>query len=216
MRNIEWLNEDSRVFLARGYLREGVTPEERIEVISNAAAKYLHKIDGFKEKFLDYLARGYYSLASPVWSNFGETRGLPISCNGQFVDDSMDDILYCNGETGMMTKHGAGTSAYFGALRGRGSDISAGGKSFGAVHFMQMFDTTTRIVSQSNVRRGSFAAYYPVEGPDIMEFLEIRENGNAIQDMSIGVTISDSWMEQMKSGDKDKRLGILTSSGRIL
>jgi len=205
MRNIEWLNEDSRVFLARGYLREGVTPEERIEVISNAAAKYLHKIDGFKEKFLDYLARGYYSLASPVWSNFGETRGLPISCNGQFVDDSMDDILYCNGETGMMTKHGAGTSAYFGALRGRGSDISAGGKSFGAVHFMQMFDTTTRIVSQSNVRRGSFAAYYPVEGPDIMEFLEIRENGNAIQDMSIGVTISDSWMEQMKSGDKDKR-----------
>lgn len=205
MRNIEWLNEDSRTFLARGYLREGVTAEERIQVIVNTASKYLYKIPEFKEKFEDYLSRGFYSLASPVWSNYGETRGLPISCNGQFIDDSMDDILYNNGETGMMTKYGAGTSAYFGALRGRGHDISAGGKSFGAVHFMQMFDTTTRIVSQSNVRRGSFAAYYPVEGPDIYEFLEIRENGNPIQDMSIGVTISDEWMESMKSGDKEKR-----------
>jgi ribonucleoside-diphosphate reductase alpha chain len=205
MRNIEWLNEDSRTFLARGYLREGVTAEERIQVIVNTASKYLYKIPEFKEKFEDYLSRGFYSLASPVWSNYGETRGLPISCNGQFIDDSMDDILYNNGETGMMTKYGAGTSAYFGALRGRGYDISAGGKSFGAVHFMQMFDTTTRIVSQSNVRRGSFAAYYPVEGPDIYEFLEIRENGNPIQDMSIGVTISDEWMESMKSGDKEKR-----------
>jgi ribonucleoside-diphosphate reductase alpha chain len=70
---------------------------------------------------------------------------------------------------------------------------------------MQMYDTTTRIVSQSNVRRGSFAAYYPIEGPDILEFLEIRENGNAIQDMSIGVTITDEWMKAMKDGDKDKR-----------
>jgi len=205
MRNIEWLNEDSRTFLARGYLREGVTAEERIQAIVNTASKYLYKIPEFKEKFEDYLSRGFYSLASPVWSNYGETRGLPISCNGQYIDDSMDDILYNNGETGMMTKYGAGTSAYFGALRGRGYDISAGGKSFGAVHFMQMFDTTTRIVSQSNVRRGSFAAYYPVEGPDIYEFLEIRENGNPIQDMSIGVTISDEWMESMKSGDKEKR-----------
>jgi len=189
MKNIEWLNEDSRTFLARGYLREGVEPEDRIKAIVETASKYLYKIEDFKEKFEDYLARGFYSLASPVWSNYGESRGLPISCNGQYIDDSMDDILYCNGETGMMTKHGAGTSAYFGALRGRGSDISAGGKSFGSVHFMQMYDTTTRIVSQSNVRRGSFAAYYPIEGPDILEFLEIRENGNAIQDMSIGVTI---------------------------
>jgi ribonucleoside-diphosphate reductase alpha chain len=205
MKNIEWLNEDSRVFLSRGYLREGVQAEDRIKVIIETASKYLYKIEEFREKFEDYLARGYYSLASPVWSNYGEDRGLPISCNGQFIGDSMDDILYNNSETGMMTKYGAGTSAYFGALRGRGSNISAGGTSFGGVHFMQLFDTTTRIVSQSNVRRGSFAAYYPVEGPDIYEFLEIRENGNAIQDMSIGVTITDEWMNSMKDGDKEKR-----------
>jgi len=204
MRDIVWLNDDSRTFLKRGYLREGVTPEERIEKIGQTAEKYL-KLDGFAEKFIDYLSRGWYSLASPVWSNFGEPTGLPISCNGSFVPDSIDGILSTVAEVGMMTKHGAGTSAYFGDIRPRGSAISGGGETFGAVHFMQMFDKTTQVISQSNVRRGSFAAYYPVEGKDIEEFLEIREDGNAIQDMSMGVTITDQWMEEMKSGDKLKR-----------
>lgn len=204
MRNFEWLNKDSRTFLSRGYLKEGQTAEEKMDLIANAAEKYL-KLSGFANKFLDYLSYGWFSLASPVWSNFGEERGLPISCNGQYIMDSLDDILSCNAEAGMMTKNGAGTSAYFGDLRPRGSQISVGGESFGAVHFMQLFDKTTQIVSQSNVRRGSFAAYYPVEGADIDEFLNIREDGNAIQDISIGVTITDKWMEEMEAGDKSKR-----------
>ena len=151
------------------------------------------------------MAKGWYSLATPVWCNFGEKGALPISCNGQNIEDSTDDILYCSAETGMMTKHGAGTSAYFGNIRHRGSKIKNGGTTFGAVHFMQLFDKTTQIISQSNVRRGSFAAYYPVEGKDIEEFLEIREDGNAIQDMSLGVTITDQWMKEMEEGDKPKR-----------
>lgn len=204
MREIIWLNDESRTFLSRGYLREGITPEERIANISKTAEKYLG-ISGFAEKFEDYLCRGWYSLASPIWSNFGEARGLPISCNGQYIEDDLSDILRNSSETGMMTKYGAGTSGYFGALRGRGSDIKDGGKSFGAVHFMQIFDTNTQIISQANVRRGSFAAYYPADGADIEEFLEIREEGNAIQDLSIGVTISDDWMNSMKDGDKHKQ-----------
>jgi ribonucleoside-diphosphate reductase alpha chain len=204
MSDIVWLNDDSRTFLKRGYLKEGVTPEERIKQISQAAEKIL-KIKGFAQKFEDYLSRGWYSLASPVWSNFGEEKGLPISCNGQFIEDSIDGILHSVAETGVMTKHGAGTSAYFGDIRPRGSAISGGGNTFGAVHFMQLFDKTTQIISQSNVRRGSFAAYYPVEGKDIEEFLEIREEGNAIQEMSIGVTITDDWMGKMVKGDKEKR-----------
>ncbi len=204
METIAWLNDDSRMFLSRGYLREGITPEERIDHIAKTAEKYL-QIEGYAEKFKSYLCRGWYSLASPIWANFGEERGLPISCNGQYVEDDLGDILRNSAETGMMTKYGAGTSGYFGALRGRGSDIKDGGKSFGAVHFLQIFDTNTRVVSQSNVRRGSFAGYYPVEGLDIEEFLEIREEGHPIQDMSIGVTISDKWMQEMKDGDKAKR-----------
>lgn len=203
MQPIEWLNDDSRKFLSRGYLKPGVTAEDRIDQICQTAENIL-KIEGFGEKFKTYLSKGWYSLSSPIWSNFG-VDGLPISCNGQYVEDSMDDILSCNAETGMMTKYGAGTSAYFGGLRGRGAPISMGGSSFGAVHFMQLFDKTTQIVSQSNIRRGSFAAYYPVEGPDIHEFLEIREDGNPIQDLSIGVTITDDWMKSMIDGDKPKR-----------
>ena len=203
MLDYNWLNADSRTFLSRGYLKEGVSAEERIRKIAEKAESIL-KIDGFADKFELYMSRGWYSLATPVWCNFGEPNGLPISCNGQYVDDSMDEILHCNAETGMMTKHGAGTSAYFGGLRPRGSDISMGGKSFGAVHFMQMFEKTTQIVSQSNIRRGSFAAYYPVEGDDIEEFLEVREDGNPIQDISIGVCITDAWMNEMRSGDKKK------------
>jgi ribonucleoside-diphosphate reductase alpha chain len=206
MKRYEWLNDDSRLFLSRGYLKEGTQAEDRIAKIVDTAGKYLSKIPDFKEKFEEYLALGYYSMASPVWANFGETRGLPISCNGQFIDDTMESILYCNSETGMMTKYGAGTSAYFGALRGRGAPISDGGESFGACHFMQLFDTTTKVVCQSSVRRGAFAAYYPVEGPDILDFLEIRELGNPIHKMSIGVTITDKWMNEMFGGDVDKKM----------
>ena len=204
MLEYSWLNDDARVFLSRGYLKDGISAEQRIRQIAETAEKYL-KLDGFADKFELYMSKGWYSLSTPIWCNFGEEKGLPISCNGQYIDDSMDDILLCNAETGMMTKHGAGTSAYFGGLRPRGSAISMGGTSFGAVHFMQMFDKTTKIVSQSNIRRGSFAAYMPVESPDIADFLEIREEGNPIHDMSLGVTITDQWMQEMKDGDKSKR-----------
>ena len=81
----------------------------------------------------------------------------------------MESILGKQAEVGMMTKMGGGTSAYFGALRGRGSDISAGGKSNGPVHFMELFETMTNVVSQSNVRRGSFAAYLPIEHPELFD-----------------------------------------------
>jgi ribonucleoside-diphosphate reductase alpha chain len=105
----------------------------------------------------------------------------------------------------MMTKMGGGTSAYFGDLRERGAEISSGGKSNGPVHFMELFETVTNVVSQSNVRRGSFAAYMSIDHKDILEFLQIRGDGNPIQNLSIGVTISDEWMKSMIEGDKDKR-----------
>lgn len=204
MKKYYWLNEDSRKFLSRGYLKEGETPEQRVREIAETAGKYLG-LDGFADRFEDYMSRGYYSLASPVWANFGRERGLPISCNGVYVCDEMDSILAKQCEVGMQTKHGSGTSAYFGDLRSRGSEISSGGKSCGPVHFMELFDKVTSVVSQSNVRRGSFAAYLPIDHPDIEEFLRIRGEGNPIQEMSFAVTIKDEWMRDMISGDKDKR-----------
>jgi ribonucleoside-diphosphate reductase alpha chain len=203
-KNIPWLNEDSIKFLKRGYLKENQTPQERIKEICDTAEKIL-KIKGFSEKLELYINKGWISLSSPVWSNFGNKRGLPISCNGSYIPDTMDGILKKSAEVGVMTKNGAGTSAYFGDLRSRGTKISVGGVSSGPVHFMEIFDTITNVVSQSNIRRGNFAAYLPIEHPDILEFLQIRSEGHKIQSMSIGITITDKWMQEMIDGDKDKR-----------
>ena len=197
------LNENSRKFLANGYLQEGVSPEERILAIAKNAEEILKK-PGFAEKFYDYMARGFYSLASPVWSNFGLERGLPISCFGSYIADDMWDILYAQGEAGMMSKYGGGTSGYFGALRARGTPIKNNGVSSGAVHFMELFETIIDVVSQWNVRRGSFAPYLPIEHPDISEFLDIWSEGNPIQKLTHGVTVGDQWLQEMIDGDQEK------------
>ena len=202
---IYWLNKDSRKFLERGYLTEGETPEQRIKDIADKAEFLLGNLDGFSDKFVDYMSKGFYSLSSPIWSNFGRERGLPISCFGSFISDQMSSILEKISEVGQMTKAGGGTSAYFGALRGRGASISSGGKSTGSVHFMELYDKLMNVVSQGNVRRGSFAAYLPIDHPDIEEFLKIRGEGHEIQEMSIGVCVSDEWMKKMIEGDKEAR-----------
>ena len=99
-----WLNDESRLFLSRGYINE--TPEQRIKDIANKAEEYL-KIDGFAVKFEDYMARGFYSLSTPVWINFGKEKGLPISCYGSNIDDTLDSILNAGREIGMMSKYKA-------------------------------------------------------------------------------------------------------------
>ena len=201
---IYWLNKDSRKFLERGYLLEGETPEQRIRDIAESAEKLLG-ISGWADKFESYMHAGYYSLSSPIWSNFGRKRGLPISCFGSYIPDDMNGILSKVGEIGTMSKVGGGTSAYFGDVRGRGASISSGGAATGVHHQLTVFDSLINYVSQGNVRRGSFAAYLPIDHPDIEEFLKIRSEGNAIQDLSIGVCVSDEWMKSMIGGDKDKR-----------
>lgn len=205
MREYKWLNKDSRKFLERGYLEEGETPEQRIQDIGDRAQTLLDDMPGFSDKFVDYMSRGFYSLSSPIWSNFGRKRGLPISCFGSYIPDDMEQILYKIGEVGTMSKVGGGTSAYFGDVRGRGAPISSGGAATGVHHQLTVFDSLVNYVSQGNVRRGSFAAYLPIDHPDIEEFLKIRSEGNSIQDLSIGVCVSDEWMKSMIEGDKDKR-----------
>lgn len=200
----KWLNDDSRTFLSRGYLQPGVTPEDRVRRIAEAAEEILD-YPGFANKFYDYMSRGFYSLSSPVWSNFGEETGLPISCNGVYVEDSIEAILQKTAEVGVQTKLGSGTSGYFGDIRPRGSKIKGGGKADGAVHYLRMFDVGTDVISQGTTRRGAFAGYLNIDNPDIMEFLEIREPGAHIQNLSLGVTIPDYWMQEMIDGDADKR-----------
>ena len=85
----EWINEESITFLRRGYLSEGEEPLERIKIIADHAEKLLG-IDGFADKFYGYMSKGWYSLSSPVWANFGKKRGLPVSCFGSNVADNIE------------------------------------------------------------------------------------------------------------------------------
>ena len=201
---MEWLTPNSRQFLAGGYLSEGESAEQRIRAIANSAEKIL-AIDGFADKFYGYMEQGFYSLSSPVWSNFGKKRGLPVSCYGSKVDDDIGDILFAQAEVGMMSKLGGGTSAYFGDLRHRGAPIKNDGFSSGAAHFMQLFETMVDVVSQGSVRRGRFAPYLPIEHADASEFLDIGSEGNAIQELTHGITVTDAWMQAMIDGDEEKR-----------
>ncbi|RNC89497.1 MAG: ribonucleoside-diphosphate reductase subunit alpha [Allomuricauda sp.] len=200
----EWLNEYSQQFLASGYLTEGATPKGRIREIAEHAEQIL-KIDGYADKFYNYMSEGFFSLASPVWSNFGKERGLPISCFGSHIDDDMGNILYTQSEVGMMSKLGGGTSGYFGKIRHRGAPVKNNGEASGAVHIMQLFESMVDVVSQGSVRRGRFSPYLPIDHPDIKEFLEIGTEGNPIQQLTHGVTVSNQWMQEMVDGDVDKR-----------
>lgn len=214
-KQFEWLNETSRTFLQRDYLEEGQSAEQRIRDICDNAQKILLELyheqgsndaerlswlEGFSDRMYDYMGRGYISFSTPVWINFGNERGLPVSCFNSYIDDTVDDILEKAKEVGVMSKMGGGTSGYLGAIRPRGAKIQngSGGLADGPVRFLQLYAKVVDIISQGSSRRGSFAAYLPIDHPDIMEFLQIREPGNPMQEMNFAVTISDEWMESLQ------------------
>jgi ribonucleoside-diphosphate reductase alpha chain len=204
MTQYRWLNQASQLFLERDYLLPGQAVNERIDVICNQAEKILNK-PGFASKLKDYFSRGWYSFSTPIWINFGNDRGLPCSCYGSVVEDSMISILSTHAEIGMMSKYGGGTSVYFGDVRPRGSIIKNNGTTGGSVHFMQLFDNIVTTISQGSSRRGSCAAYLPIDHGDISEFLKIKGDGNQIQHLSFGVCTPEGWMNSMISGDSKKR-----------
>ena len=199
-----WLNKDSRLFLERGYLLEGTTALDRIRYIAEHAERKLG-IEGYADKFFHYMARGYFSLSSPIWSNFGLDRGLPISCFGSYIGDSIHEIMETTAEVGMMSKIGGGTSGYFGDIRPRGSSIRNNGKSDGSFNFSKLFDTVIDVISQGTSRKGQFAGYIDIEHGDINEWLDIHTEGNPIQLMYYGVCVGHEWLESMKAGDPYKR-----------
>lgn len=200
----EWITDESITFLERGYLSEGESPVERVKTIADHAENLLG-IEGFSDKFYDYMSRGWYSLSSPVWANYGKKRGLPVSCFGSYIEDNVESILYSASEVGEMSKMGGGTSGYFGNLRGRGAPVTDNGEAPGAVHFMNLFEAMVDNISQGATRRGRFSPYLPLDHPDAMEFLDIGTEGAPIQDLTHAVTVSDEFMNQMIEGDEEKR-----------
>lgn len=221
-----YMNEVSQNVLAGGY----IAPDVKAESVKEAAIERVNFLISHAEKILGRelptmrlgVKRGWVSPSSPVWANFGTERGLPISCNGSFIDDTVDSIAYKVAEISMMTKEGAGTSAYMGALRASGAPISGGGKSKGPVHFASLIQEAVQVISQSNVRRGNAAIYLDIDHPDIDEWLKMRSITNKvfhkIQHLSFGVVISDEWMNAMmaeqKGGEKRRLMARIINKRR--
>ncbi len=204
----EWLSEEGKATLGRGYLLPGETPRGMHHRLSSHAAKVLKRPD-LEEDFFEIFWKGWLGPASPVASNFGTSRGLPISCYSVHLADSVNSIYSHLKEVGQLSKHGGGVGVYLGDVRPAGSPISGGGKSTGVVPWAQQYDLAARVVSQGGVRRGSFAIYLPIDHPDVPELLQAKDHSKGdprrFIDSNIGLTVTDKWIEELQAGDKHKQ-----------
>lgn len=218
----KWLTDDARKFLHRGYIDADKSAEVRAREITDRAQELLISMglknhENFSNDLYKMVENGWVSFSSPVWSNFGK-RGLPISCFGSVMPDSVEGMATTGAETIMMTKMGGGTSCYLGEVREMGSPISTGGLADGPAHYAKHLDSIVDIFKQADTRRGACAVYLDVDHTDIESFLQIKHEGNPIQNLQYGVNISDEWMESMIEGDMKKRsiwAKILTSKANI-
>jgi len=198
-------NDLTRQFMEPDYL-PNCSLHDRVTTICERA-EFLTRKPGLAAALREDVRKSWISFSTPVWTNFGTDRGLPISCFGATCLDDTADIFRMHAEVGMCIKNGGGTAGYFGNLRERGADIRGGlnGQSSGSVHFAKMFDTLMTLMNQGSVRRGFFAGYWPITHKDIWEVLKIRSEGFFIQDMAYGLCIPEGWMPSMIAGDLEKR-----------
>ena len=195
--------------LQGGYMLPNETPQGMYYRVAKAAASYYEDQEHWAEKFYEIMWKNHLCPASPVLSNLGTSRGLPISCNSIHVGDSVDSIFGKSHELAMLSKNGAGVGIYLGDVRGRGASIRGNGKSEGVIPWAKVYDTTTVSVSQGSTRRGASAVYLPIEHLDIEEFIQIRRPTGDVNrrclNLNHGICISDEWMQQMIAGDQKKR-----------
>ncbi len=203
-----WMDDCAYATLTGGYLLDGETPRGMYTRISNASAQRLGRPD-LAPRFFDLFWKNWLCPATPVAANLGTTRGLPISCFGLYVDDSINGIMSTMHEVASLAKHGGGIGVYWGAVRPRGTKIGENGQSEGVVPFLKILDSVTVGISQGSTRRGASAAYLPIEHPDFDEFLRSRkpEGDPNRQCLNIqhSVTISDDFMNRVLSGDEEAR-----------
>jgi ribonucleoside-diphosphate reductase alpha chain len=206
----EWLNDEGFETISRGYLLPNETPKGMYTRIAKATAKHQKDSKKWEKKFFDVMWRNWLCCASPVLSNMGSNRGLPISCFSLHIDDSVRSIFDKNTELAILSKNGGGVGFYMGDIRGRGAGIAGVGKSEGIVPWCKVYDTTTQVISQGGVRRGASAAYLDIEHGDIDEFLNIRrpigDQNRRCLNLNHGICISNKWMQEMIAGDTSKRL----------
>lgn len=206
----EWMTDASFKTLSAGYLLKDETPKGMWERVSAASANALKKPE-MASKFFELFWAGWLCGASPVLSNLGTTRGLPISCFSLQVADSTDNILNKAHELAMLSKHGGGVGIYAGDIRPAGSPISSGGTTEGAIPFLKIYDSVITGISQGNIRRGAAAIYLPVDHGDVESFLRMRrpegDPNRQCLNLHHGICLTDAFLQSALSGDpKSTRL----------
>ena len=191
-----------------GYLYNGENPKQAYERVCKAVAKQLGRPE-MAEIFFEYIWQGWLCLASPVLSNTGTDRGLPISCFGIDVADSIIDIGQKNLEMMLLAKHGGGVGIGINQIRPAGAEIKMNGTSDGVVPFCKIYDSTILATNQGAVRRGAASVNINIEHDDFDEWLEIREPKGDVNRQSLNLhqcaVVGDKFMRKLVAGNEDAR-----------
>jgi len=191
-----------------GYLLPWESPKDAYMRVAAAVAKRLYKPE-MADLFFDYIWKGWLNLASPVLSNTGTDRGLPISCFGIDVGDSIHDIGAKNLEMMLLAKHGGGVGIGINMIRPAGSKITGNGTSDGVVPFCKIYDSTILATNQGAVRRGAASVNINIDHPDFLDWLEIREPKGDVNRQSLNLhqcaVVGDKFMRRLEQGDSDAR-----------
>ena len=204
-----WANTEIYVkTISKGYLLAGEVPKDAYWRVATAAARRLKKPQ-LASKFFDYIWRGWLNLASPVLSNMGTDRGLPISCFGIDVADSIQDIGTKNLELMLLAKHGGGVGIGINQIRPAGRPITDNGTSDGVVPFAKIYDSTILATNQGAVRRGAASVNLSIDHEDFDEWIEIREPKGDVNRQCLNlhqcVVVGDKFMRRLEEGDAEAR-----------
>ena len=204
-----WANTEIYVkTISNGYLLPGEKPKDAYWRVSTAVARRLNKPQ-LASKFFDYIWKGWLNLASPVLSNTGTDRGLPISCFGIDVGDSIFEIGTKNLEMMLLAKHGGGVGIGVNQIRPAGSNITQNGTSDGVVPFCKIYDSTILATNQGAVRRGAASVNLNIEHDDFDEWIEIREPKGDVNRQCMNlhqcIVVGDKFMRQLEDGVPEAR-----------
>jgi ribonucleoside-diphosphate reductase alpha chain len=201
----EYFDEISLATISKGYLLPGETPRKAYRRVAIATATRLNRPD-LENKFFKILWNGWLGLASPVLSNMGTDRGLPISCFGVDTPDSIRGIGLTNAELMKLTSVGGGVGISLSRIRPRGREIKGNGKSEGVVPWAKIYDSTIIATNQGNVRRGAASVNLDINHADIDEFLEIRrpkgDPNRQCLNLHQCVVVDDVFMRKLESRDQ--------------
>ena len=205
----EWANTEIYVkTISKGYLLEGEKPKDAYWRVSTKVAQRLNKPQ-MASKFFNYIWKGWLCLATPVLSNTGTDRGLPISCFGIDVGDSIYEIGNKNLELMLLAKHGGGVGIGINQIRPAGSNITGNGTSDGVVPFAKIYDSTILATNQGSVRRGAASVNLNIEHDDFLDWLEIREPKGDVNRQSLNLhqcaVVGDKFMRKLQDGEPEAR-----------